>query len=559
MSHRLVRMVMVAAAGTALASCGVAPGAEEDVTAGGLTTGTGLHADYFNNETLTAPVALSRTDATINFNWGTAAPAANVATDHFSVRWTGSVVPLYTQWYTFYTTSDDGVRLWVNGQQLINNWNNGAATSSGAIYLSGGQPVDVKLEYYDYTGTATLSLAWSSTSQTKQIVPQSQLYPPAGGSTGSGGSTATGGATGSGGRVGTGGTTGSGGSTGTGGATIPTHCTSALPSGAQAADVSRPTTVVGTGTSASCTFSALNAAVTKGGIITFNCGSSPVTIPVAATMNLSTAVDTVIDGGNRITLDGQNAVRILNFNHADFMVNNSRVTLQHLKLINGKSNPTQAIPSAPAPCSQGWDDGQGGALYMRDGNLTVVDCTFTHNRGAPLGPDTAGGAIYLIASKSGMIVVNSVFTDNAASNGGAVGGLFAQLAIYNSLFQNNVALGNGANYDDASKCAVVHNGQNEAGSGGNGAAIYQDGGRSTNVILCGDDIVNNTAGSAAFGGGVFMTSNDVTGSITVQDSIVTGNTGGSWTNVKQGVTNLGTAFGVNALSASVTNSTLQGR
>ncbi len=80
------------------------------------------------------------------------------------------------------------------------------------------------------------------------------------------------------------------------------------------------------------------------------------------------------------------------------------------------------------------------------------------------------------------------------------------------------------------------------------------------MILCGDDIVGNAAGAGAFGGGVFMTSNDFTGTMTVQDSIITGNSGGSWTQVRQGsVTNLGTAFGVNALSASVSSSTLQGR
>ncbi len=92
--------------------------------------------------------------------------------------------------------------------------------------------------------------------------------------------------------------------------------------------------------------------------------------------------------------------------------------------------------------------------------------------------------------------MGSVFTNNSASNAGAVGGLFAQLAIYNSLFQGNTATGNGANNDDASQCSAINNGQNEIGSGGNGAAIYQDGGNATNVILCGDDIVGNSAGAA---------------------------------------------------------------
>ena len=142
---------------------------------------------------------------------------------------------------------------------------------------------------------------------------------------------------------------------------------------------------------------------------------------------------------------------------------------------------------------------------MRDGNLTVVDCTFSHNQGALLGPDTGGGAIYILGSKNGAIIVNSVFTNNSASNAGAVGGLFAQLAIYNSLFQNNTATGNGANSNDPTRCSAINAGQNEVGSGGNGAAIYQDGGNATNVILCGDDIVGNAAGTGAFGGGVFMT------------------------------------------------------
>src|SRR4051794_16746012 len=242
------------------------------------------------------------------------------------------------------------------------------------------------------------------------------------------------------------------------------------------------------------------------------------------------------------------------------MALDTRVTLQHLTVINGKPMPTARIPTAPAPCSQGWNDGQGGALYMRDGNLTVIDCTFSHNQGAPLGPDTGGGAIYVLGSKNGVIIAGSVFTNNSASNGGAVGGLFAQLQIYNSLFQNNMATGNGANSNDPSMCDAINNDQNEIGSGGNGAAIYQDGGNATNVILCGDDIVNNAAGTGAFGGGVFMTSNDFTGTMTVQDSIITGNTGGSWTQVTQGtVTNLGPAFGVNAKSATVVSSTLQGR
>jgi hypothetical protein len=81
----------------------------------------------------------------------------------------------------------------------------------------------------------------------------------------------------------------------------------------------------------------------------------------------------------------------------------NRLTLQHISLVNGKKVPTRAIPSANPPCSQGWNDGEGVALYMRDGNLTVIDAIFTNNQAAPLGPDTGGGAIYVLGTSDNMM------------------------------------------------------------------------------------------------------------------------------------------------------------
>ncbi|HEX7604342.1 MAG TPA: hypothetical protein VF316_22140 [Polyangiaceae bacterium] len=335
-------------------------------------------------------------------------------------------------------------------------------------------------------------------------------------------------------------------------------CAAGVPAGGQPADTSKPTTVVGTGTPASCTFSQLQTAVTTGGIITFNCGSAPTTIAVTSTLNVPTNKNTVIDGGTKITLDGGNAVQILRFDSANFQANESRLTLQHLTFTHGKATPTKAIPVAPAPCSQGWDDGEGGALFMRDGNLTVIDSIFANNQAALLGPDTGGGAIYILGSKHGALIVSSTFTNNTAANAAAVGGLFAELDVYDSLLTGNTAAGNGANYDDATKCSVINNGQHEVGSGGNGGAIYSDG-QSVNVTLCGDAIENNAAGANAFGGGLFFTSNNMAGTLTITDTTMTGNTGGHWTQVSTGsVTNAGTAVGVNAKSITITNSTLQG-
>ncbi len=139
-------------------------------------TGAGLGADYFSGTSLTTKV-LSRTDATVDFQWGSAAPASGVPADNFSVRWTGQISPRYSGSTTFYTVSDDGIRLWVNGQLLIDNWtNHGPTENSGSITLTAGQKYDLKLEYYEAAGGATARLLWSSSCETKAAVPQAQLY-----------------------------------------------------------------------------------------------------------------------------------------------------------------------------------------------------------------------------------------------------------------------------------------------------------------------------------------------------------------------------------------------
>jgi hypothetical protein len=379
----------------------------------------------------------------------------------------------------------------------------------------------------------------------------------------SAGTNATGGSSATGGGAANGGSSGSAGSAGTSGGDWSAgnpdgSCSGGVPSRGKAVDTSNPTTVIGSGTAASCTFGKLQSAVTQGGIITFNCGSDPLTIAVTATLEPPINKNTVLDGGRKITLDGGQAVQILRFDSPDFQANDNGLTLQHIALTNGKQTPTEAIPTAPAPCSQGYDDGEGGAVYMRDGFLTVIDSIFTNNQAAPLGPDTGGGAIYVLGSKAGVTIVDSTFTGNQASNAGAVGGLFAELDIYNSLFSNNAAIGHDANNDDASQCSVMNNGQNEIGSGGNGGAIYSDG-ASVNVTLCGDAILDNAAGTKAFGGGLFFTSNDFGGTLSITDTKMSGNTGGHWTSVKSGsVQDAGTAVGTNAKSITIVNSDLQG-
>jgi len=335
-----------------------------------------------------------------------------------------------------------------------------------------------------------------------------------------------------------------GGATDGGVASLPTAgnpdggCTTIpFPSQAQPVDTSHPTTVVGTGTPASCTFAALAAAVTQGGIITFNCGPGVVTIPVTASLTPPTSnayanqppINTVIDGGNRITLDGGNAVRLISWIHSgSWRVNKDTLTLQHISLINGRAIPTDAIPAC-APdggisnmaCSQGWDDGQGGALYMQDGLLRVIDVTFANNQAALLGPDTGGGALYLYGTGQPAYVAQSTFQNNTASNAGAIGMLWAGAFIFNSLFEGNSAVGTGANNNDPSQCTCINNGQNQIGSGGNGGAIYKDGADGVNLTICGTLIRNNSANE--FGAAVFLTADGSNAELILDDSLLTNN------------------------------------
>ncbi|MEC4982907.1 MAG: PA14 domain-containing protein [Oscillatoria sp. PMC 1068.18] len=139
--------------------------------------GTGLIGEYFDNSNLTNPV-LTRTDETVDFSWKKGSPDRTISANTFSVRWKGKIQPLYDETYTFATNSDDGVRLWVNGELLIDNWTvHPTVEDRGKITLEAGKLYDIKLEYYEHKGVSDIQLLWSSASQLKEIIPTSQLYP----------------------------------------------------------------------------------------------------------------------------------------------------------------------------------------------------------------------------------------------------------------------------------------------------------------------------------------------------------------------------------------------
>jgi len=139
--------------------------------------GGGVRADYFQGRNL-MNLVLTRTDPQINFNWA-GAPDEALGEDNFSVRWTGEVEAAFTETYTFYTNSNDGVRLWVDGQQMVDNWtDHGTTENSGNIDLAAGQTYSVVMEYYDNDGVAVAELLWSSPRTPKQLIPQAALSLP---------------------------------------------------------------------------------------------------------------------------------------------------------------------------------------------------------------------------------------------------------------------------------------------------------------------------------------------------------------------------------------------
>jgi hypothetical protein len=153
------------------------------VNSGSLGDGTGLTGDYYANHTAADPFTgsptLILTNATVDFTWSNAGPSASVGQSNYTVRWTGSVQPQFNEDYTFYATADDGVRLWVNGQEIINAWSNQPPTTyQASLPLVAHQLYNIEMDfYYQNDGGAEAELAWSSPSTPQAIIPQSQLYP----------------------------------------------------------------------------------------------------------------------------------------------------------------------------------------------------------------------------------------------------------------------------------------------------------------------------------------------------------------------------------------------
>jgi hypothetical protein len=286
-------------------------------------------------------------------------------------------------------------------------------------------------------------------------------------------------------------------------------------------DTSTPTTVVGDGTPESCTSERFVDAVAQGGVITFDCGPDPVTIALEETARVfnDTGPEIVIDGGGLVTLSGQGERRILYMNTCDPDLvwttpdcpnqDHPRLTVQNLTFLGGSAMGDEG------------QTGGGGAIWARGGQLKVVNSRFFDNTCDPEGPDVGGAAIRVFDQFEDrpVALVNTTFGGdaeygNVCSNGGGISSIGVSWTIVNSLFSHNAAIGEGGNPA-----------QPGTPGGGSGGAIYNDGNTMT-LSLCGTRIEHNDV--VQHGSAIFFVSNDRSGDIRIENSIITNNTGGSW-------------------------------
>lgn len=133
----------------------------------------GLHGAYFRRH---GALAAERVDAQIAFAWGEEAPAPEVGADHFSVRWTGYLEVPADGAYRFAAVADDGVRLLIDEQPVLEDWSFHAATrAEGTVELAAGY-VPIRLEYFDAGSLAEVALSWQPPGAAgEEIVPQARL------------------------------------------------------------------------------------------------------------------------------------------------------------------------------------------------------------------------------------------------------------------------------------------------------------------------------------------------------------------------------------------------
>jgi hypothetical protein len=292
-----------------------------------------------------------------------------------------------------------------------------------------------------------------------------------------------------------------------------------IPAAGLAVDASHPDHVIGDGSPAGCTSAAVVQAVAEGGIITFDCGPSPVTITMTATAKVvNTSHQVVLDGGGKVTLSGGGDLRILYMNTCDAAQTYTtsdcweqqwpQLVVQNMTLTDAYSATMESKTASYG----------GGAIFDEGGQLKVVNSVFTDDQCYASGPDLGGGAIRATGMymQVPVYISNDTFTGNSCSNGAALSGLYANFAVYNSLMTGNKAIGSGAN-PAASGTA----------GGGSGGAIYTDG-NGYNLSVDGSVMSGNTAREG--GGAIFFVVDADGGTLTIDDSTLSDNTSGAFQN-----------------------------
>ena len=241
-------------------------------------------------------------------------------------------------------------------------------------------------------------------------------------------------------------------------------------------------------------------------------GPNPVTIVMTDTAKVvNTSPVVVLDGGGKVTLSGAGQRRILYMNTCD------QAQIWTTSHCQNQSNPELTVQGLTFTQGNSTGDfregGGGGAVFVRGGRFKVIGSVFTANQCDSTGPDLGGAALRVLSQYQGLPVVVATSTfggspalGNSCSNGAAISSIGVSWQIYNSLFTDNHAIGNGAN--------PARQGSPGGGSGG---AIYLDGNLFT-LDLAGSIVRDNSANEG--GGAIFFVSNDRTGELRIVSSVL---------------------------------------
>ena len=140
-----------------------------------LAKSGGLTGQYFENVWFFYTPVKTTVNPTINLDWGVG-PVTDAGMDYVSIRWQGKVKPMFAETHTFFLSSDDGAKLWVDNVVMIDRWDSMCNETSATIALKPHVFYDIKLEYKEVTGTAFVRMSWATQSTPKEIVPANQLY-----------------------------------------------------------------------------------------------------------------------------------------------------------------------------------------------------------------------------------------------------------------------------------------------------------------------------------------------------------------------------------------------